>query len=50
MFTMKGNPTRRRGGYTLIEVLIVVTIIGIAAAVVAPHMLAARPRGVPSGS
>ena len=46
MFTMKGNPTRRRGGYTLIEVLIVVTIIGIAAAVVVPHMLAAGTLGV----
>ncbi len=38
------NTTRR--GYTLVEVLIVVTIIGLAAAVVVPQMLAASSLGV----
>ena len=58
MHTMKPNPTRRIpgapgspgprsvSGYTLVEVLIIVTIIGIAAAIVVPNMLAAGTLGV----
>ena len=37
---------KRQAGYTLVEVLIVVTIIGIAAAVIVPQMLAAGTLGV----
>jgi prepilin-type N-terminal cleavage/methylation domain-containing protein len=40
------KPRRCRTGYTLVEVLIVVTIIGIAAAVIVPNMLAAGTLGV----
>ncbi len=46
MSTMKGNTTRRLAGYTLVEVLIIVAIIGIAAAIVVPNMLAAGTLGV----
>lgn len=46
MSTMKSNPTPRRGGYTLVEVLIIIAILGIAAAVVVPQMLAAGTLGV----
>lgn len=46
MSTMKSNPTPRRAGYTLVEVLIIITILGIAAAVVVPQMLAAGTLGV----
>ncbi len=46
MSTMTNKPTRCRCGYTLVEVLIVVTILGIASAVVVPHMLAAGTLGV----
>lgn len=37
---------RKPAGYTLIEVLIVVTIIGVAGAVVVPHMLDASTLGI----
>ena len=46
MCRMTHNPTRCRAGYTLIEVLIVVTILGIVSAVVVPQMLAAGTLGV----
>lgn len=46
MSTMTNNPIRCRTGYTLVEVLIVVTILGIAAALVVPNMLAAGTLGV----
>ncbi len=46
MSTMPIKTTPKRAGYTLVEVLIVVTIIGIASAVVVPHMLAAGTLGV----
>jgi prepilin-type N-terminal cleavage/methylation domain-containing protein len=46
MFSMKSNTTRRPSGYTLVEVLIVVAIVGIASAVVVPNMLAAGTLGV----
>ncbi len=49
MPSMKPNPTRRppgATGYTLVEVLIIVTIIGIAAAIIVPNMLAAGTLGV----
>jgi len=36
----------RREGYTLIEVLVVVTIIGLAGAIIVPQMLAAGTLGV----
>lgn len=38
--------TPRCSGYTLIEVLIIVTILGIVSALVVPHMLAAGTLGV----
>lgn len=37
---------RRRSAYTLVEVLIVVAIIGIAGAVIVPHMLTAGSLGI----
>ncbi len=40
------NPSQRRAGYTLVEVLIVVTILGIVSAVVVPNMLTAGTLGV----
>lgn len=40
------NPARGHGGYTLVEVLIVVAILGIAAAVIVPNMLSAGTLGV----
>ena len=49
---MKFNPTRRPAshrsfsGYTLVEVLIIVAILGIAAAIIVPNMLAAGSLGV----
>jgi len=45
---MSSNTTtaQRRGGYTLVEVLTVVTIMGLASAVVVPQMLAAGTLGV----
>jgi prepilin-type N-terminal cleavage/methylation domain-containing protein len=46
MSNMTGSSLRRRAGYTLVEVLIVVTILGIAAAVIVPNMLAAGTLGV----
>lgn len=52
MFLIKHGPTPRipgrRGsvGYTLVEVLIIVAILGIAAAIVVPQMLAAGTLGV----
>jgi len=42
-----GSPgSRGRSGYTLVEVLIIVAILGIAAAIVVPQMLAAGTLGV----
>jgi len=46
MSTTKGNPTRQAPGYTLVEVLVIVTIIGIAAAIIVPNMLSAGTLGV----
>jgi len=46
MQSMTHNRPRCRGGYTLIEVLIVVAILGIVSAVVVPQMLAAGSLGV----
>lgn len=46
MSTMRNNHGRCRAGYTLVEVLVIVTIMGIAAAVVVPQMLAAGTLGV----
>lgn len=52
MFPIKYNPTRRtpgpRGsaGYTLVEVLIIVAILGITTAIIVPNMLAAGTLGV----
>ncbi len=43
---MTPNPTPRTAGYTLVEVLIIVAILGIAAAIIVPHMLAAGTLGV----
>jgi len=40
------HPAGRSSGYTLVEVLIVVTIIGIASAIIVPNMLAAGTMGV----
>jgi len=40
------SPARRFSGYTLIEVLTVVTIMGLAGAVIVPQMLAAGTLGV----
>ncbi len=39
-------PARRAHAYTLVEVLIVVTILGVVSAVVVPHMLTAGSMGV----
>lgn len=53
------NPTPRpsrcmtsapRHGYTLIEVLVTVTIMGLAAAIVVPHMLRGGTLGVQAGA
>lgn len=46
MAPTKHNPTRRFTGYTLVEVLIIVAILGVAAAIVVPQMLAAGTLGV----
>ena len=46
MPTTTRKPSRCRTGYTLVEVLIVVAILGIAAAVVVPNMLTAGTLGV----
>ena len=49
MSTNKHNPTRRTHGstgYTLVEVLIIVAILGIAASIIVPQMLAAGTLGV----
>ena len=42
----KTEPKVKRSAYTLVEVLIVVTIIGIASAVIVPRMLAAGTLGI----
>lgn len=44
------TPRNVRGGYTLIEVLITVTIMGLAAAVVVPNMLKGGTLGVQAGA
>jgi len=48
----KGTTTRKRfaAGYTLIEVLVTVTIMGIAAAIVVPNMLQGGTLGVQAGA
>jgi prepilin-type N-terminal cleavage/methylation domain-containing protein len=38
----------RRGGYTLLEVIVVLVLLTIAAAVVAPSLLGSRPEGLSS--
>lgn len=43
---MTNYQTTRRGGYTLIEVLITVAIMGMAAAIIVPNMLRAGTLGV----
>lgn len=43
---MSSSRADKRFGFTLIEVLIVVTIIGIAGAIVVPHMLTAGTMGI----
>ena len=45
-----GMTTRRLNGYTLIEVLITVTIMGLAAAVVVPNMMQGGSLGVQAGA
>ncbi len=47
-----GTTTRRRNkaGYTLIEVLVTVTIMGLAAAIIVPNMLQAGTLGVQAGA
>lgn len=47
---MNTATTSRRAAFTLIEVLIVVTIIGLASAVIVPHMLSAGTLGVQSAT
>jgi type II secretion system protein H len=44
--TSRGSPRRTQAGYTLVEVLVVVTIMGIVAAIVVPQMLQAGTLGV----
>ena len=46
----KQATTRRSNGYTLIEVLITVTIMGLAAAVVVPNMMQGGSLGVQAGA
>ena len=46
MHAMKRNPMRRPTGYTLVEVLIIVAILGVAAAIIVPQMLAAGTLGI----
>ena len=50
---MRTRPTTRRprlAGYTLIEVLITVTIMGLAAAIVVPNMMQGGTLGVQAGA
>lgn len=51
---MSQSPTtrhrRRRPGYTLIEVLITVTIMGLAAAIIVPNMMQGGSLGVQAGA
>ncbi|MFI4859737.1 MAG: prepilin-type N-terminal cleavage/methylation domain-containing protein [Phycisphaerales bacterium JB063] len=47
---MHSPTTRHRSAYTLIEVLITVTIMGLAAAVVVPNMLHGGTLGVQAGA
>ena len=44
------TPTRLRRGYTLIEVIVTVTIMGLAAAIVVPNMLQGGTLGVQAGA
>lgn len=46
----KSATTRKTLGYTLIEVLLVVTIMGIAASIVVPNMLKGGTLGVQAGA
>ncbi len=41
---MKRNPTPRRGGFTLVEIMIVVAIIALLAAIAVPGFLRSRKR------
>lgn len=47
---LKSTKTRTAKGYTLIEVLIVVTIMGLAAALIVPNMLQGGSLGVQAGA
>lgn len=42
----RDTPSRNRSAYTLVEVLVVVTILGIASALVVPSMLSAGSLGI----
>lgn len=44
------HTTRRRTGYTLIEVLLTVSIMGLAAAIVVPNMMQGGTLGVQAGA
>jgi len=44
------TPTRKPKGYTLIEVLVTVTIMGLAAAIVVPNMMQGGTLGVQAGA
>ena len=46
----KSTTTRTTNGYTLIEVLITVTIMGLAAAIVVPNMMQGGSLGVQAGA
>ena len=46
----RSTTTRRQRGYTLIEVLITVTIMGLAAAVIVPNMMRGGTLGVQAGA